>query len=143
MGTMMDTSPAIRAVKVVRIYCPVDHGTMELISAGRFAEIEQQSAFSRIMAIIRDDNALGDFGMYKAVVELSCGWELFTPDSTANPAMGEAGSPTASPTAILTVYIPADASVTRVSDAVSAILAVHPWEIPVIEMGDTSLLVRA
>lgn len=138
----MDAIPAMRAAKVLRIYCPVDRGTMELISAGRFAEIEQQSAFSRIMAIIRDDNALGDFGMYKAVVELSCGWELFTPDSMANPTMGEAGSPTASHTAILTVYIPADASLARVSEAVAAIVAAHPWEIPVIEMGDTSLLVR-
>lgn len=135
--------PAARAVKAIRIYCPVDHGTAEQIATGRLGELDQESAFSKIMTIIRDDNPLGDFGLYKSVIELSCGWELFTPGSKANPTLGEAGAPTASPTAIMVVYVPADASAAVVSDAISAVMAAHPWETPVIEVSDTTLLVRA
>ena len=117
-----------RSVRSIKVHCPIDHETFRLIEAGDLSSIMEDSAFSAIMNVIGSDNPLGDFGIYKSVVELSAGWELFTPGDAAKPTLGRAGTPAVSPTAILTVYIPADAEDHAVSEAIAAILAAHPWE---------------
>lgn len=96
-----------------------------------------------MLAIVQDHGVLGDFGSYRSVVELATGWELFTPGPDAKPALGMAETSTASPTAILTLHIPSDTAEDAVSAALSAIVAAHPWEVPVIEITPSSLVTRA
>ncbi len=131
-----------RDAKAIKIHCPVDRGTLDLVAAGRFSSIGNDTALSAILSILRDDNPLGDFGIYKSVIELSAGWELFVPGTAANPTLGDAGVSTASPTVILSVYVPGDARADAISTALHAIMAAHPWEVPVIEVRDVALLVR-
>lgn len=138
----MTIKHSTRAVRVLRIYCPIDRKTSVLLMSGELSSIDRTSALGAILEIVRGDNPLGDFGLYKSVVELSSGWEMFTPGADAQPALGAAGRTEASPTAILTVYIPADAADDAVSSAIDAIMAAHPWEVPVIELGETLLLTR-
>lgn len=138
----MVTPHQSRAVTALKIHCPVDEATFHLLSAGDIATIDPDCALARIIEIVRSDNPLGDFGLYKAVFELSTGREVFTPAADANPTLGTAGEPIASPTAILTVYIPDDVPQAAVSTALDAILAAHPWEVPVIEVRKTELLLR-
>jgi hypothetical protein len=57
----------------------------------------------------------------------------------AVPTLGSAGAATLSPTVILTTYAAAEADI---GPALAAILAVHPWEVPVIELAQAELLIR-
>lgn len=135
--------PSTRSAKAIKIYCPVDHATFKLVREGRLYGIDQRSALAAIMAVVRADNPLGDFGIYKSVMEVSSGWELFTPGYDAKPTLGEPGTATASPTVVLTIYLPSDAAPDAMSAAMTAILAAHPWETPVIELSDTTLVIRS
>ncbi|MEW9855581.1 hypothetical protein [Novosphingobium sp. M1R2S20] len=139
----MSTITRTRSAKAIKIYCPVDRATLKLIQEGRLDDIDQWSALAAIVDVVRADNPLGDFGIYKSVMEVSLGWELFTPSVEARPTLGEAGATTASPTVVLTIYVPSDASSDAISGAMTAILAAHPWETPVIELSDTSLVMRS
>ncbi|MXP09022.1 hypothetical protein [Pseudoblastomonas halimionae] len=58
----------------------------------------------------------------------------------ASPTLGEAGAASVSPTAVLTIYIPSEAPQDKVTRAIDAILAAHPWEVPVIEVSETRLV---
>ena len=82
---------------------------------------------------------MGDFGLYHGVVEIGTGWESFTPSPDAAPTLGAAGTATLSPTVILTSYVAAEADI---EGALAALLAAHPWEVPVIELSQAELLVR-
>jgi hypothetical protein len=139
---MAEAKHSTRAVRTLRIYCPIDRETLAGLMAGRAAVIEQDRVLGPMLDIVRGDTLLGDFGTYTAVVELAPGWELFTPGPAARPALGEAGASTVSPTAILTLHIPGDADEAAVARAIDAILGAHPWEVPVIELGETRLVVR-
>lgn len=127
----------------MRVYCPIEAETLTAMLTGDASAIESDPTLSTILRIIRDDNPLGDFGIYKSVVEIAPGWELFTPAGAARPALGEAGSSSTSPTAILTIYVDAGASASAISTALSHVMEEHPWEVPVIEMNETVLLTRA
>lgn len=132
-----------RRVRVLRVHCPIEAATLAAMLNGSPAAIERDPVLGRMLPIIRGGGPLGDFGIYRGVVELAPGWELFTPGADAAPVAGSAGSDTISPTAILTVHIPADADPDAVDTALAAVMAAHPWEVPVIELGETALLVRA
>lgn len=107
--------------------------------AGDARALESDPAAAALLTVIRSDNALGDFGLYHGVCEIGIGWESFSPSPDAAPTLGTAGETAMSPTVILTTYAPADANI---DDAVAALLAAHPWEIPVIELAEVTLLVR-
>jgi len=139
----MTLNHAMRAVRALRIHCPIDSDTVARIAAGDLADIDPGSALGTMLAIIRRDGPLGDFGLYTSVVELGLGWEMFTPAAGAQPTLGAAGQTEVSATAILTVYIPANADEDAVTRAIDAIMAAHPWEVPVIEWSETRLLTRA
>lgn len=138
----MTADYATRQVIALKVHCPVDRDTVGLLARGDFAAIDPNCALARMLAIVREGGPLGDFGAYRSVIELATGWELFTPGADARPTLGSAGTPTASPTAILTLHIPADAAEETISSAISAIVAAHPWEVPVIEMARTALVTR-
>lgn len=138
----MPSKHTLRAVKALRIYCPLEAKTLDALLAGETAALEQDAALSRMLVIIRRDNPLGDFGIYKSVVEIAPGWELFRPSVEARPTVGQAEENAASPTAILTIYIPSEAPAKVVADAIDALLEAHPWEVPVVEVYETQLVCR-
>lgn len=139
----MTAKHTLRNVKALRMYCPIEAKTLEALLAGETAALEQDAALSKMLAIIRHDNPLGDFGIYKSVIEIVPGWELFRPSADARPAVGQTETNTASPTAILTIYIPREAAAEAVANAIDAILEAHPWEVPVIETYETQLVCRS
>lgn len=111
--------------------------------AGSGEALEEDAVAGRMLAIIRADNPLGDFGLYKGVVEIAFGYEGFTPTIDAEPASGAAGSNTILPTAILTTYIDDQAPQEQVLAAIDELAAAHPWEVPVIELLSTRLIARS
>lgn len=128
-----------RQVTVVKIHCPVTPETLHAALAGDATVLERDPTAAAILAVIRSDKALGDFGLYHGVVEIGTGWESFTPSPDAAPTLGTAGTATLSPTVILTSYVAAEADI---EGALAALLAAHPWEVPVIELSQAELLVR-
>ena len=132
---------ALRRVRRLRVFCPVAADTLSRLMTG--AAVEDDPALGAMLAIVRGDNPLGDFGLYRGVVELQPGWESFMPTGEARPTVGAAGERSLSPTVILTIHIPYDASEAEVNRALDAIIAAHPWEVPVIEIDEVQLLVRA
>lgn len=139
----MTASYRLRTTKVLRVFCPVDRRTVVAMASGDATAIEQDETLARMLAILRDGGPLGDFGVYKSVAELAVGWELFTPQPGADPTVGEPGVSAASPTVVLTTYFSETASPSAVDLRLQAIMDVHPWETPVIELTSASLLERA
>jgi hypothetical protein len=111
--------------------------TFAALIAGQEAALEADPAAAAVLAAIRAAG-LGDFGRYAGVVEAALGIEIFTPTSEAQPALGHAGATSHSPTVILTSW--ADADAPGLDEAVAAIAAAHPWEVPVIELSEARLL---
>lgn len=128
-----------RRAVAVKIHCPITAQTLAALTAGDEAALERDSAATAILTVIRDDNPLGDFGLYKGVCEIAPGWESFRPGPDAKPTLGTSGECSLSPTAILTTYADAEADI---SAALAALMAAHPWEVPVIELSEVDLLVR-
>jgi hypothetical protein len=95
-----------------------------------------------MLDIIRADNPLGDFGAYRGVAEISLGLETFIPGPGTRPVRGEWGEVSLSPTVIITTYIADDAPEVDVTAALGALMAAHPWEVPIIEIAPTVLLRR-
>jgi hypothetical protein len=139
----MSPSFRTRPVTSIRIHCPVDAMTLDALLAGEGSALEQDETLAAMLAIVRRDTTLGDFGLYHSVVEASPGWELFTPGASANPTLGRAGAAETSPTVILTVHVAEGTPATELDRALADLLAAHPWETPVVEMCQTHLLVRA
>jgi hypothetical protein len=131
-----------RPARAVRIHCPATAATIAAMRDGQADAIETDPAVAPLLAIIRADNPLGDFGLYKGVVEIALGHESFIPTGDANPTSGAAGTISLLPSVVLTTYIADDAPEPLVTAALDALVAAHPWETPVIEVWSTSLLTR-
>lgn len=123
-------SPAFRTrtVRVLTIHLPVAAETLRRLAAGDADALEAEPAVAAVLAIVREGGTLGDFGAYRAVVELALGWELFTPAEGARPTLGAAGSESRSPTVILRIHVPEEGDGARADAAIARILAAHPWE---------------
>lgn len=134
----------MRAAIKVRVHCPVSRETFAALLQGDLAAIETDTNAAAVLAVIRGDNPLGDFDLYKGVFELSLGLEGFTATTRATPTAGSPDSNTLSPTVIITVYVDAAADRDSVHDALRRLMDAHPWETPVIEFDDrpTHLLIR-
>lgn len=128
-----------RRAIAVKIHCPIAAETLAGLMTGDEAALERDATAAAIMAVIRADNPLGDFSLYKGVCEIAPGWESFRPGPDARPTLGTSGERSLSPTAILTTYADAQADI---SAALAALMAAHPWEVPVIELSEVDLLVR-
>lgn len=132
-------TPNRRRAVAVKIHCPVSAGTLAAAIAGDSHALERDATASAMLAVIRSNNPLGDFTLYKGVCEIALGWESFQPGPDAKPTLGSAEARTLSPTVIITTYACADA---ELEPALDALMAVHPWEVPVIEVTEVDLLVR-
>lgn len=130
-----DSRPAM----TIRIRCPVRAETWRALVAGDFAALKRDAAAGAMIAIIRSDNPLGDFGLYRGVFEISLGIEGFTPTAEARPTAGAADAATLSPTVTITTYAHAGADRTAMDTALAALVAAHPWEVPVIEVWDAGM----
>ncbi len=135
-------STRLRSVRTIRIHCPIAPETFMALTQGRLDAIESDPVAAAILAVIREDNELGDFGLYRSVFELSLGLEGFTPTPAAAPTLGAAGTNTLSPTAVITTYVTAEVADARLDALLSELAQHHPWQIPVIELGNEIHLYR-
>ena len=129
----------MRAVRKIRIHCPIGRETFVALTAGDLNAIERDPTAARVLAVIRANNSLGDFGLYQGVFEIALGVEGFTPTARSRPTTGCAGTNSLSPTAIITTYIDAAADAVTIQAAISALMSAHPWEIPVIELSGSEV----
>ena len=128
-----------RWVRDIRVYCPVAPATLAALVAGNPAAVEEDSTAATLLAILRTA-PLGDFGRYRGGVELALGYEGFRPGDGAVPTLGAVGEASWSPTVILTAIYDAEADVEALADA---LLAAHPWDVPVIAVSEPyRLLIR-
>ncbi|EGD59549.1 hypothetical protein Y88_2593 [Novosphingobium nitrogenifigens DSM 19370] len=116
--------------------------TLAALIAGDRSALDRDPTFAAMQQVIRDEPALGDFGTYQGVAEIGLGWETFAPTPGANPTLGTPGETSVSPTVTLTTWINDLAAPEQIEAALAALLAAHPWEVPVIEMTETRMLVR-
>ncbi|HEY2658684.1 MAG TPA: hypothetical protein VGI79_03115 [Caulobacteraceae bacterium] len=133
-------SSRLRPVRSIRIHCPIALATFAALAQGQLAAIETDPVAAPILALIRADNELGDFGLYRGVFEISLGLEGFTPTAEADPTLGAAGANAISPTAIIKTYLAGDVPDDRLSTLLAELAQRHPWQVPVIEVGAASLI---
>lgn len=126
---------ALRAARPLRIFCPVSAETLAAAAAGDPGAIEREAHVAAILALIRSDAALGNFGRYRGVCEIGFGAESFVPGPGSAPTLGAPGEAALSPTITLATWIDAGLPGHEVERLVTAIAALHPWEVPVIELG--------
>ncbi len=123
----------------IRVYCPVAPPTLAAMIAGDPGAVERDDTAAALLAILRIP-PLGDFGRYREVVELAIGYEGFRPGEGAVPTLGAVGEASWSPTVILTAMYDAGANVDALTEQ---LLAMHPWDVPVIVVSEPyRLLVR-
>lgn len=132
-----------RKVRVLRLSWPVDPATLAALQAGRTEALDEDPSFARLLAALRADNPLGDFGLYQAVAEVSPCWELFSPQGGANPALGTAGQPQVSTNLMVTIHVDVAAPEAAFEAVLDWLVALHPWEVPVIEISQAELALRA
>lgn len=131
-----------REATLVRIHVPVAADTLAAMLSGNRDAAESDSVLAGILGVIRQDNPLGDFGLYKGVFELAPGWEGFEPGPAARPALGAAGACTLSPTIVVSVHACCKPDNAAFAEALDRIMAIHPWEVPVIEIAPVRIAVR-
>lgn len=131
-----------RKARVLRLSWPVEPVTLAALQSGIPGALETDPSFSRLLAALRADNPLGDFGLYQAVAEVTPCWELFQPQGGANPTLGTAGQPQVSTNLMVTIHVDAEAPVAEFEAVLDWLVALHPWEVPVIEISEAELALR-
>ncbi len=126
-------------MQVVRVHCPVTGNVLARLQAGEAAALGDDPVLAGVVGVIRGSDVLGAIGPYSGVFELGFGLESFVPGAEALPTTGRAGEAAVVPTVVVKTYAAMDMNI----DAeLAAIAAVHPWEIPVIEVGMVELVGR-
>lgn len=134
-----------RAVRALTVRWPVDAETLGAVVRGDLAAVAAADGrLGALLDVLRASAHLGDFGLYQDVFEATVGVEGFTPTSGANPSLGSVGTSTLSPTITLTTYLDARLSEETLDEVLAAVVAAHPWQIPVIELsGPMDLVSRS
>jgi hypothetical protein len=135
--------PERRKVRILRLSWPVEAATFAALMREGPGVLETDPWFSRLLLQLRAVNPLGDFGQYQAVAEVAPCWELFKPAPEAQPTLGEPGLPQVSTNLMVTIHVPAETDQAVLETLLDALLAEHPWEVPVIEISEADLLVRS
>ena len=133
----------LRKAWAIRVTWPVSLAVLQRLHTGDMAALDCEDGLASLYAILDGDNSLGDFGAYQAVAEITPGWELFRPGADANPSRGTIGQREVSPSLMITIHIPGNATQVAVEAAIARLLAAHSWEIPVIEVSEIALAARA
>lgn len=132
-----------RQVRTVKIYWPISARTMEGILAGDTTALDRDGSFRDFAEVLEESPALGDFGNYSNVFEISLGLEGFTTGAGARPTLGAHGERTLSPTLAVTVHVAASLTDDELNGILGRVLEAHPWEIPVVELSSPiELIVR-
>ncbi len=118
------------------MHCPVSANILARLQAGEAAALADDALLSEVVAVIRGSAVLGAIGPYRGVFELGFGLESFVPQPDAVPTTGRAGEAAVVPTVVVKSYAAQGADIAA---ELAAIAAAHPWEIPVIEMGQVTL----
>lgn len=131
-----------RKVRVLRLSWPVDPVTIAALQSGITGALEKDESFAKLLAALRAENPLGDFGIYQAVAEVTPCWELFQPQAGSSPALGSAGQAQVSTNLMVTIHVDAAAPEDEFEAVLDWLVALHPWEVPVIEISDAELALR-
>ncbi len=123
-------------MQVVRVHCPVPANVLARLQAGEAAALADDALLSAVVGVIRGSDVLGAIGPYRGVFELGFGLESFVPQADAVPTTGRAGEPAVVPTVVVKSYAAEGADIAA---ELAAIVAAHPWEVPVIEVGQVVL----
>jgi hypothetical protein len=123
-------------MQVVRVHCPVSTNVLARLQAGEAAALADDAVLSAVVAVIRGSAVLGAIGPYRGVFELGFGLESFVPQADAVPTTGRAGEAAVVPTVVVKSYAAQGAAIAA---ELAAIAAAHPWEVPVIEVGQAVL----
>jgi hypothetical protein len=134
--------PARRKVQILRLSWPVEPGTFDALMRHGPSVLDRDPWFARLLTLLRAGNALGDFGQYQAVAEVAPCWELFKPAASAQPTLGAPGETQISTNLMVTIHVPAETTREEFETLLDALVADHPWEVPVIEIAEAELLVR-
>lgn len=126
-------------MQVVRVHCPVSGNVLARLQAGETAALSDDRVLAGVVGVIRGSDVLGAIGPYRGVVELGFGLESFVPGAEAVPTTGRAGEAAVVPTVVVKTYAAMGADIEA---ALAAIVAVHPWEVPVIEVGTVEMVGR-
>lgn len=132
-----------RKVRVLRLSWPVEPLTLAALQSGSGDALEADPSFAKLLAALRADNPLGDFGLYQAVAEVSPCWELFQPQGGAVPTLGAAGQSQISTNLMVTIHVDAEVPEDAFELILNWLVAIHPWEVPVIEISNAELALRA
>jgi hypothetical protein len=116
------------------VYVPIDDAS-DLSGPA----VAAATSVQEIMRVFREFDFAGSVGTYKAVAEISSGTETFVPTEDSRPTHGVADIASTVPSAQIVTYIPAGTPSQDVDHMVSAVVSVHPWEHPVIEVDRVSL----
>ncbi len=127
-------------MEVVRVHCPVSGVVLARLQAGEAAALDDDPVLAAIVAIIRGSDVLGAIGPYRGVFELGFGLESFVPGADAVPTTGRAGMAEVVATVVVKTYAAPGADIDA---ALAAIVAAHPWEVPVVEVGAVELVTAA
>lgn len=124
----------LNRVRKLRVHWPISTETLSLIASGDAGAIHQDLGLARLLHAVEQFPELGDFGNYKHVFESGLGFEGFTCGEGAVPTLGSVGEQTVSPTFVFTTYFDAALDDAAVEHVMQALAAIHPWELPVIEV---------
>jgi hypothetical protein len=138
----MPKPPAITSARRIVVYCPVSKDTLAALARGELSALAVDPVGGRILGFIERCPDLGNFGAYTGVCEVAIGLEAFTSTSQARPTMGAAGERSHSATAVITTYAPDSIPQDRLDALLAELCALHPWELPVIEVTAVALVRR-
>jgi hypothetical protein len=138
---MNDRPERVRARRVT-VYCPVAPETLSALARGDPAALTRDPVGGRILGYIERCPEFGDFGSYTGVCEVAIGLEAFTPGLRARPTLGAAGERSHSATAAITTYASDAIAEDRLETLLQGLCALHPWEVPVIEVSSVTLVRR-
>ncbi|MDI2033673.1 hypothetical protein [Paenarthrobacter nitroguajacolicus] len=124
----------LKPVRKLRIHWPIPVETMTQLASGQLHALEADSGIASLLDALTAIPELGGFGNYHHVFESSAGFEGFTVAEGANPTLGSVGQRTISPTFVFTTYFDDSLDDDAVQRLVQAIVDIHPWEVPVIEV---------
>ena len=124
----------LNSVRKLRVHWPISTETFGRIAAGDTQAVQQDPGLAELLKAVQQFPELGDFGNYQHVFESGIGFEGFTCGEGATPTLGRVGEQTLSPTFVFTTYFDAALDDAVLERAMQELVAIHPWELPVIEV---------
>lgn len=124
----------LNSVRKLRVHWPISAETFDRIAAGDANAVQQDPGLAELLHTVGHYPDLGDFGNYKHVFESGIGFEGFSCGEGASPTLGRVGEQTLSPTFVFTTYFDATLDEAVLERVMQELVAIHPWELPVIEV---------